>query len=164
MVLYTVGERDDYLRYSRNTELDGRLSRSFEEHTGNHQGHVKAAGHFKAYINPCLDALNNAELGFSIGPITVNTVCCADDTYVLSDRPSGLQSSMNIVSHYAKRYRVIFNASKTKIVVTGSKQDMEYYQDVSPWTLNGGRVSGVTDNENLDMIVSGCEEERSEVK
>ena len=68
--LYTVGERDDFLCYSRNTycnttaqfKLDGKLSRSFEEHTGNRQGHVKAAGHFKAYINPCLDALNNAEL------------------------------------------------------------------------------------------------------
>ena len=80
---------------------------------------VKAAGHFKAYINPCLDALNNAELGFNIGPITVSTVCCADDTYVLSDRPSGLQSSMNIVSHYAKRYRVFLMPAKQRLLSLG---------------------------------------------
>ena len=73
--LYSAGERGDYLQYSRNTycntkaqfKLDNKLSRSFEEHTGNRQGHVKAAGHFKAYINPCLDMLNQADLGFNIG-------------------------------------------------------------------------------------------------
>ena len=169
--LYSAGERGDYLQYSRNTyrntkaqfKMDNKLSRSFEELTGNRQGHVKAAGHFKAYINPCLVMLNRAELGFHIGPIPVNSVCCADDTYVLADRPSGLQSAMNIVSHYARRYRVIFNASKTKIVVTGSKQDMKYYHDISPWTLNGGKVNVVTDNEHLGLTVSGLDEEQKNV-
>ena len=64
--LYSVGERGDYLNYSQNTyintectmQLEGKLSRNFSEHTGNRQGHVKASGHFKAYINPCLDSLN----------------------------------------------------------------------------------------------------------
>ena len=144
-------------------KLDGKLSRTFEEHTGNRQGHVKAAGHFKAYINPCLDALNSADLGFYIGPIHVGSVCCADDTYVISDRQSALQSAINIVSHYARKYRVIFNASKTKIVVTGSKQDMKYYQDVSPWSLDGGKVTVVTDNEHLGLVVSGQDEELKNV-
>ena len=60
--------------------MDGKLSRTIEEHTGDRQGHVNAAGHFKAYINPCLDAVNRADLGFHIGPITVGAVCFADDT------------------------------------------------------------------------------------
>ena len=81
---------------------------------------MKAAGHFKAYINPCLDTLNEADLGFHIGPIAVGTECCADDTYLQSDTQSGLQNALNIVSHYARRYRVLFNADKTKVVVTGS--------------------------------------------
>ena len=169
--LYSVGERGDFLEYSRNTyqntdakiKLDGKLSRTFKEFTGNRQGHVKASGHFKAYINPCLDAINRADLGFHIGPILVGTVCVADDTYVLSDRQSGLQSAMDIVSHYARRYRVIFNAGKTKIVVTGSRQDMEYYQDIGPWTLDHGKVSVVTDNEHLGLVVSGTDEEQKNV-
>ena len=79
--------------------MDGKLGRGFKELSGTRQGHVKASGHFKAYINPCLDALDSTDLGFHIGPICVNSVCCADDTYVLSDRQSGLQSAMDIVSH-----------------------------------------------------------------
>jgi hypothetical protein len=40
---------------------------------------------------------------------------------------------------------VILNASKTKIVVNGLKQDMEYYQDVSPGTL--------ADNDHLGILI-----------
>ena len=142
--------------------MDGKLSRTINEFTGNRQGHVKAARHFKAYINPCLDAVNQADLGFHIGPIAVGAVCCADDTYVLSDTQSGLQSAINIVSHYAKRYRVVFNADKTKIVVTGSKVDMDYYSDISPWSLNGERITVVENNEHLGLVVSGlCEEQKN---
>ena len=134
--LYSVGENGDYLRYSKGTyqntqaqfKHDNKLSRVFEEYTGTRQGHVKASGHYKVYINPCLDTLNSTDLGFHIGPVIVTVVCCADDSYLLSDRPSGLQGSLNIVEHYAGRYRVIFNASKTKIVVTGSQVDMQYYR------------------------------------
>ena len=78
-------------------------SRNFSEHTGNRQGHVKAAGHFKAYINPCLNSLNQADLGFHIGPIAVGTESCAEDTYLQSDSVSGLQSALDVVTHYAKR-------------------------------------------------------------
>ena len=169
--LYSVGERGDYLKYSRNTyqnteckiKMDGKLSRTIEEHTGNRQGHVKAAGHYKAYINPCLDAVNRADLGFHIGPITVGAVCCADDTYVLSDTQSGLQSAINVVGHYARRYRVVFNAEKTKIVVTGSKVDMDYYGDTMPWSLNGERIAVVQNNEHLGLVVSGLHEEQKNV-
>ena len=112
--------------------MEDKLSRTFTEYTGNRQGHVNAAGHFKAYINPCLDAINSANLGFHIGPIAVGTECCADDTYIQSGSQSGIQVSIDIVEHYARRYRVLFNADKTKIVVTGSRLDMDYYADISP--------------------------------
>ena len=169
--LYSVGERGDILHYSRGTyqntksqfKLHGQLSRQFEEHTGTRQGHVKASGNFKAYINPCLKLLNSTDIGFHIGPIQVIVVCCADDNYLLSDRPSGLQSAINIVEHYARRYRVNFNASKTKIVVTGSKQDMQFYKDTCPWKLGGDRIDVVHDNDHLGLVVSGWDEEQKNV-
>ena len=54
----------------------------------------------------------------------------------------------------------MFNADKTKIVVTGSKHDMEYYQNIKPWSLQGDTVRVVTDNEHLGLIVSGMHEEQ----
>ena len=169
--LYSTGERGDLLQYSRNTyentecymKLDGKLSRKFREWRGNRQGHVRADGHYKAYINPCLEAVNKADLGFQIGPFNVGATCCADDTYVLSDSPSGLQAAINIVDHYAKRYRVNFNPAKTKAVVTASKVDMAFYKDTKPWLLNGERIKVVNENEHLGLIVSGWSEEQKNV-
>ena len=36
---------------------------------------------------------------------------------------------------------VTYNAEKTKITVVGSKADMEYYREVSPWYINGHKVT-----------------------
>ena len=169
--LYANGERGDYLEYSRNTykntechiKQNGKLSKRFAEHKGNRQGHVRASGHFKGYINPCLEALNRSSLGFWIGPLCITTTCVADDTYVLAGSPSALQAALNIVSHYGYRYQLKFNAGKTKIIITGSKQDMTYYKDTHPWKLNGETVSVVDDNDHLGLIASGLEEESKNI-
>ena len=140
-----MGECGELLSYSRGTyqntdchmKLKGKLSRRIQEHKGNRQGHVRASGHFKVYINPCLLSLNSSNLGFYIGPICTADVCVADDTYLFSNSVSGLQTAINIISHYANRYQLQFNADKTKIVVKVSKLDMAYYKDTKLWTLNG---------------------------
>ena len=169
--LYSVGERGDLLEYSRNTyrntdchiKVGNKLSRRIEEHKGNRQGHVRASGHFKVYINSCLLSLSSSKLGFNLGPHTITTVCVADDSYLLSDTPSGLQGALDIIAHYAKQYQLKFNPSKTKVIVTGSKIDMAFYKDTMPWTLNGQRISVVDNNEHLGLIVSGIDEEQKNV-
>ena len=101
--LYSVGERGDYLEYSKNTyqntecfiKLDGKLSRKVVEYKGNRQGHVRAAGHYKAYINPCLTSLRDSNLGFYIGPICITSTCIADDAYMC---PLGLQVASRLPS------------------------------------------------------------------
>ena len=169
--LYSTGERGDLLAYSKNTyqnteclmKLKGKLSRKISEKKGNRQGHVRASGHFKVYISPCLESLSNSKLGFNIGPFCITSVCVADDTYVLSDTPSGLQGALGIVSHYGKRYQLKFNAGKTKAVITGSKTDMLFYKDTCPWHLNGDQVAVVDDNEHLGLLVAGLDEEQKNV-
>ena len=103
---------------------DGKLSREFREYKGSRQGHKRATGHFKTYINPCLTAANSSQLGFFIGPICVSAVFIADDTYVLSGDPSSLQGLIDIIGHYGRRYRLIFGADKTKVTITGSQHDV----------------------------------------
>ena len=165
--LYSCGERGDILRYSNNTykntashmKMQGKLGRQFTEYKGERQGHKRAAGNFKSYINPCLAATNDSELGFMIGPISVTCICVADDTYAVSDDPRKLQSIINIIGHYAKRYRLTFGAEKTKVTITGSKQDMSYYKDINIWSLAGKSLTVADDNDHLGMIVSGHDEE-----
>jgi hypothetical protein len=165
--LYTCGENGDLLMYSNNTyknteariKMGTKLGRQFKSHKGSRQGHVQAAGNFKAYINPCLIAANDSKLGFNIGPICVTAVCVADDAYVLSDCPRKLQGAIEIVGHYGKRYRVVFNASKTKATITGSKIDMQYFEDIQMWKLYNETITVTEDNEHLGLIVSGQDEE-----
>ena len=123
----------------------------------------RASGHFKTYINPCLTTANSSGLGFTIGPICISAVCVADDTYILSGDPRSLQALINIVGHYGKRYRIIFGADKTKVTVTGSKHDIQYYRDVSFWSLYGDKIEASENNDHLGMIVSGIDEEQKNV-
>ena len=169
--LYSCGESGDLLQYSRNTyentackmKQNGKLSREVREFRGSRQGHKRAAGHFKTYINPCLTASNSPELGFWIGPICISAVCVADDTYVLSGDPRHLQDIINIIGHYGRRYRLIFGADKTKVTITGSKHDMMYYKDVNIWSLYGEKLIVSEDNDHLGLVVSGIDEELKNV-
>ena len=139
------------------------LGRQFGEYKGSRQGHKRASGHFKFYINPCLTAVNSAELGYWIGPICVSCVCIADDNYVLSGDPRKLQSIVDIVGHYSTRYRVVFSADKTKVTITGSKVDMDYYRDIKIWNLHGKPLDVSEDNDHLGLNVSGIDEESKNV-
>ena len=94
-------------------KMEDKLSRKVVEYKGNRQGHVRASGHFKVYINPCLLSLQSSNLGFSLGPLCTTVVCVADDSYIISDSPSGLQGALDLISHYARRYQLRFNADKT---------------------------------------------------
>ena len=165
--LYSCREKGNILKYSyhtyQNTVLhikqSGKLGREFREYKGARQGHKRASGHFKNYINPCLVAANESELGFWIGPTCVTCLCVADDKYVLSGDPRQLQGIIKIVEHYSKRYRVTFGADKTKVTITGSKQDMSYYSSINLWTLDGVHLPVTENNEHLGLIVSGVGEE-----
>ena len=165
--LYSCGESGDLLKYSKHTyentvcrmKQNGKLSRQFREWKGARQGHKRASGHFKSYINPCLDTAISSDLGFYIGPICVCAACVADDTYILSNDPRKLQGLINIVGHYGRRYRLIFGADKTKVTITGSKHDIQYYQDVNIWSLYGEKLEVTENNEHLGLIVSGVNEE-----
>ena len=73
--------------------------------------------------------------------------------------PRQLQGIIDIVGHYSKRYRVVFGADKTKVTITGSRIDMNYYKDINMWSLDGDPLTVAEDNEHLGLIVSGPDEE-----
>ena len=170
--LYSSGESGDLLKYSKYTyentvskmKMDGKLSREISEYKGSRQGHKRAGGHFKTYINPCLITADSSQLGFRIGPVCVSVICIADDTYAVSNNPRRLQGLIDIIGHYGKRYRLIFGAGKTKVTVTGSKHDMQYYLENNIWTLYGKKLTVAENNDHLGLIVSGKDEESKNIQ
>ena len=170
--LYSSGESGDLLLYSKNTyentvsrmKLDDKLSREISEQKGAREGHKRSSGHFKVYINPCLVTADSSKLGFYIGPVCVSVICIADDTYVLSGNPRSLQGLIDIVGHYGKRYRLIFGPEKTKVTITGSNHDMQYYLENNIWTLYGEKLTVAENNDHLGLVVSGKDEETKNIE
>ena len=58
---------------------------------------------------------------------------------------------------------MIFGAEKTKVTVTGSRHDIQYYKDINIWSLYGEKLNVSEDNEHLGQVVSGIDEERKNV-
>ena len=114
-------------------------------------------------MNSCLEDLARSNLRFLIGLLYITVVCVADDAYLLSCIPSGLQGALDIIGHSASLYHQTFNADKTNVVITGSKSDMQYYKDTSSWTINVERFRVVDSNDHLGLIVLGIEEEQKDV-
>ena len=81
----------------------------------------------------------------------------------MSGTPRGLQGLINIVGHYGQRYRLIFGAEKTKVTVTGSRHDMQYYKDNSIWSLYEEKITVAENNDHLGLVVSGYSEELKNV-
>ena len=64
-----------------------------------------------------------------------------------------LLALINIVGHYGKRYRLIFGPDKTKVIITGSKHDMQYYEDTKPWSLYDQKLNVSKENELFIMFM-----------
>ena len=143
--------------------MNDQLSRSFKESLGVKQGHIKSSDNYKIYINPLLDAIDGANLGVWIGPVNVGSSACADDEYIMTDRPTKLQALLDIASFYGSMYRSTYGADKTKVTVVGSKPDMDFYKETSPWHLNGVKLEVVENNEHLGQIVSGLKQEEKNI-
>ena len=58
---------------------------------------------------------------------------------------------------YSQMYRVKYGAEKTKVTVTGSEIDRQYYYEVRPWKMDGQVVNVVEDNDHLGQVVSGVD-------
>ena len=104
--LYMAGVKGDFWQASHHSYQDsltkikmkGNLSREIEEKLGVKQGHINISDHYKVYIGPCLETLEEAQLGVWIGPINTGVSGCADDVFLGSDDPVKLQSLM-ILQH-----------------------------------------------------------------
>ena len=143
--------------------MNGNLSREKQETLGVKQGQIDSSDNYKVYIGPCLDTLEDAQLGVWLGPINSGVSGVADDVFIYSDNPVKLQALLDIASHYGSMYRIQYGASKTKITVSGPEIDMKYYSETKPWKMNGMQIEVVENNDHLGQIVSGTRQEEKNV-
>ena len=126
-----------------------------QEERGCKQGNLKSGDHYKIYVAPSLEMLDSADLGVWIGPVNVAVSCCADDVLTMTDSQDKMQCLLDMAKFYGDMYQVQYGASKTKITISGSEIDRNYFKEVRPWSMEGETVDVVDDNEHLGQVVSG---------
>ena len=169
--LYFAGETGEYWQTSTaeyqssmtRIKMNGKMSKEFEEKLGNKQGTCKASDHYKVYVAPALEMIDMAELGVWIGPVNSGVSCCADDILGLTNDQHKLQCIIDIASHYGWKYRVEYGADKTKVTVSGSDIDRQFYRDTQPWTMDNQTIEVVDNNDHLGLIISGKNQEQKNV-
>ena len=90
--------------------------------------------------------------------MNVGVSCCADHFMEITDDPNKLQYIIDLAAYYGQLYKVKYNPSKTKIVISGPTIDHNYYHDVNPWSMYGQTVTVTTDIQHLRQVISGSQQ------
>ena len=69
------------------------------------------------FIDGLAVALRETGVGLNLGDSTLVDLLFADDVALLSDTVEGLQTLINVVDNYCRKWRLILNTGKTKVVV-----------------------------------------------
>ena len=79
--LYMSGVKGDYWQASNYSyqdsltkiKMNGNLSEEFNEQRGVKQGSIKSGDHYKIYVAPIVEFIDQSQLGVQIGPTTVQS-------------------------------------------------------------------------------------------
>ena len=110
--LYMAGIEGDYWQASNfayqdsltKMKMNRKLSKDIKEILGVKQGHINSSDQYKVYVGPCLETLEDAQLGVWMGPINTGVSGCADDVFLCSDNPVKLQALLDIAAQYGYLY------------------------------------------------------------
>ena len=88
----------------------------FPVQNGVKQGSVLSPTQFSIYVNDLANEINNMHCGVDIDGLNVSIMLYADDIVLLSDSEINLQSMLDKLNHWCKKWRLTVNESKTKIL------------------------------------------------
>ncbi len=83
---------------------------------GCRQGDVTSPTAFCVLINDLIKELKGSKIGVKVHDIVITVLAYADDIVLLADTPENLQKLIDIVQNWCKKWRLIINPNKSKIV------------------------------------------------
>jgi hypothetical protein len=117
------------------------------------QGSVLGPWYFIVYLNELLEMLLQSGNGARIGDIYCGAPTQADDMALMSLSPSGLQNMLDICLVYANKWRLLYNSSKSKLLIVGlskCKQDKLLFT----WRLGSYMLEVVSSYKHVDIIIN----------
>jgi hypothetical protein len=91
----------------------------FPINVGVRQGCVLSPFLFSIFIDGLAVELNQAGLGIEVGGNTLNQLMYADDIVLMADNDTGMQSMLDIVSEYSRKWRFELSDTKTEVMIFG---------------------------------------------
>ena len=97
------------------------MSTGFNVSNGVRQGGILSPYLFCINVDELSKMLNNVHVGCFVGTMLVNHVMYADDLVMLSPSVAGLSILLSICSRYGIEYDVMYNSTKSNVLVFRSK-------------------------------------------
>ena len=118
---------------------NGEQSHSFNIKRGAKQGAVLSPLLYSLFVNDLLVQLEQSGFGVRMGNTFCGAPMYADDLTLIASSPEDLQSMIDIVAQYAKKWRYCLNPQKSKVVVFGSKAPPPF----TSWSINVEKLEAV---------------------
>lgn len=116
-----------YLNQKIQVKWNGKLSQPFDVTNGVRQGGVLSPLFFSIYMDDLLLKLKNAGFGCNLGNYYFGALGYADDVVLLCPTKEGLRNMIRICEEYAAEHDLLFNGSKSKLLVFGNDNLPKFY-------------------------------------
>ena len=125
------------------------------------QGGVLSPVLFTVYMDELLVRLGKSRCGCYIGNIFCGALSYADDVIILAPTMSSVYSMLSICEKFANDYDVIFNASKSKLLIFPASFDGQHqYENISVHFM-GGTIAYVPEHSHLGNIIGMSTDKRN---
>ena len=127
------------------------LSETFTVTNGVRQGGILSPHLFNVYVDDLSNQLNKMNIGCVMGNTIINHLMYADDIVLISPSSAGLKSLLNICEKFGEQNDILFNASKSAIMVFKSKTMPSF--NIPHFNLNENNIEIVDNFKYLGHIL-----------
>ena len=105
-----------YISTTSCIRINGKLTDWFDCKTGVKQGDCLSPTIFSLFVNDLVREINALELGIDVNGEKIALLLYADDIVLLSDNETNMQTMLNTLHEWCKKWRVLINTEKSKSV------------------------------------------------
>ena len=96
--------------------INNKLTDWFDCKNGVKRGDSLAQTLFSVFVNDLISEVNDMHLGVNFGDENISILLYADDIALVADNEANLQSMLNKLHDWCKKWRVLINTDKSKCV------------------------------------------------
>jgi hypothetical protein len=109
--------RSLYQGFKCSIRLNGIMSDWFGSTCGVKQGCLMSPTLFDLYVDTLATDIQQGNTGIDYNGVNIGILMYADDVVLLANTPAGLQTQLNILNDWCRKWRLSLNRDKTSVIV-----------------------------------------------